>query len=357
MLQGLDASDPIPVDDPETGSAFALDEQEVESTERALSPVPSCSQPTSAQPKVLAAPPKARSRSRPISVPSMEDTNSTEEVDSDVPSRVELVTAVSTLSRPRPRAKSHSSFAKGIDDKVTPATPPPPRKRRKDATGGLVKKRPRVILSDVESEDEEMPVPPPPAQSTAKLQLQPKVSNGEKENEHRSIAAASQKSGHAEPRRPAAKKKRRAKEEKDEDGEVKTTAKKGSSSSLPGKSTATSQLKRDTNIDKSTTKVVELDPASLPLPLSEMQGMLIETLATSRASSMPPSSLYAAMMSSRPALKEYQSCEHEGPMERNEWVRVIEGVLQAGWASSGVFDKVESTVRVCFFHQLLDDVR
>ena len=96
-------------------------------------------------------------------------------------------------------------------------------------------------------------------------------------------------------------------------------------------------------------KPVELDLASLPLPLPEMQGMLIETLATSRASSMPPSSLYTALMASRPALKEYQSCAHEGAMERKEWIRVIEDVLEAGCASSGVFDKVESTVKVRSF--------
>ncbi|EPS93020.1 hypothetical protein FOMPIDRAFT_1136964 [Fomitopsis schrenkii] len=270
-----------------------------------------------------------------------------EEVDSDVPSHVEPVAVASTSSRPKPQLKSRSNAAKGADKpaKAKSTDPPqPPRKRRNHVTSGPVKKRRRVILSDDESEDEEMPAPPP-MRSTAKLQLQAKALSSEKENEHRSTGAESECSVHAEPRKPAAKKKRRVKEEEDEDAGVKTVTKKASSSSLARKSAFASELKRDAKTDKLAAKAVELDPASLPLPLSEMQGMLIETLATSRASSMPPSSLCTALMSSRPALKEYQSCEHEGPMERKEWIRVIEDVLETCSASSGVFEKVENTIR------------
>ena len=277
------------------------------------------------------------------------DAEQVDEADDDLPSRVEPTAKASTSSRPKPRVKSKSSSTKDADDHPAQrkSTKPslPPRKRQKDAEGGPIKKRRRIILSDVESEDEEPPAPPP-ARNTAKSQAQAKVLSSEKENEHRSTGSASERSAPAEPKKFAAKKKRKAREEKEEDDGLKTVTKKASTSSLAHKHVATSEPKREAKSDKLTAKPVELDLASLPLPLTEIQGMLIETLATSRASSMPPSSLYAALMASRPALKEYQSCAHEGAMERKEWIRVIEDVLEAGCAASGVFDKVESTVKV-----------
>ncbi|KII92510.1 hypothetical protein PLICRDRAFT_474294 [Plicaturopsis crispa FD-325 SS-3] len=76
------------------------------------------------------------------------------------------------------------------------------------------------------------------------------------------------------------------------------------------------------------------DSASTHPETPELLGLLIETFATSRASSLPASSLYKSLIQSRPALKAVRS--------RDKWLRVISGVLEDGRARSGVFDKVES---------------
>lgn len=79
----------------------------------------------------------------------------------------------------------------------------------------------------------------------------------------------------------------------------------------------------------------------LPLPRAEMEGMLIETLATSRASSLPASTLYSALIAARPALKDVSSTRGE-KLGKKEWICAIKAVLEAGRDDSGVFDKVES---------------
>ena len=66
-------------------------------------------------------------------------------------------------------------------------------------------------------------------------------------------------------------------------------------------------------------------------------GMVIETMATSRASSLPVSSIYRMVMNSQPSLKnERTECE---------WLRIFGRVLRDGEAGrgSGVFAKVESS--------------
>jgi len=66
-------------------------------------------------------------------------------------------------------------------------------------------------------------------------------------------------------------------------------------------------------------------------------GMVIETMATSRASSLPVSSIYKLVMNSQPSLKDERT---EG-----EWLGIFERVLRDGEAGrgSGVFAKVESS--------------
>ncbi|PFH47266.1 hypothetical protein AMATHDRAFT_68074 [Amanita thiersii Skay4041] len=70
---------------------------------------------------------------------------------------------------------------------------------------------------------------------------------------------------------------------------------------------------------------------------NEIRGMLIESMALSRASSLPVSSLYKAVTKTRPALVA-QRCEQE-------WMKVFRRVLESGVAGcgSGVFGKVESS--------------
>jgi len=78
------------------------------------------------------------------------------------------------------------------------------------------------------------------------------------------------------------------------------------------------------------------DPATVALN-AEICGMLIETMALSRASSLPLSSLYKMVMQTQPSLRSQRS--------EQEWLIVFARVLQEGEAGhgSGVFGKVESS--------------
>lgn len=66
-------------------------------------------------------------------------------------------------------------------------------------------------------------------------------------------------------------------------------------------------------------------------------GLVIETMATSRASSLPASSIFKLVMGSQPSLKSQRS--------EQDWLRIFERVLRDGAADrgSGVFGKVESS--------------
>ncbi|KAI8972180.1 hypothetical protein BD414DRAFT_448726 [Trametes punicea] len=124
------------------------------------------------------------------------------------------------------------------------------------------------------------------------------------------------------------------------------------------------------------TKGPDLPAYILPLPAGELEGMLIETLATTRASSLATTDLYGALMAARPALREMalpaavgatateqltEEKAKEKPegekkpkgggrgrgaktdadvISRRAWVPALEGVLEAGWRRSGVFGKV-----------------
>jgi len=74
---------------------------------------------------------------------------------------------------------------------------------------------------------------------------------------------------------------------------------------------------------------------------NEICGMLIETLAMSRASSLPASALYKALVQRRPTLKSERT--------DGEWVTVIEDVLEEAQSQCGVFD---SSGMVCFICRL-----
>ena len=83
---------------------------------------------------------------------------------------------------------------------------------------------------------------------------------------------------------------------------------------------------------------------------AEICGMLIETMALSRASSLPLSSLYKMVMQTQPSLKSQRS--------EQEWLIVFARVLQEGEAGhgSGVFGKVESSGKVCFLIYIPPDL-
>ena len=149
-------------------------------------------------------------------------------------------------------------------------------------------------------------------------------------------------------------------------------------------------------LDDSRRPAAELDGADLdlaydlPLPAAELEGMLVETLATARASSLATSALYSAVMAARPALREMALPVRKGrahaatttmttederdadgddgekgekgtkkkgrgrgadAASKRAWVPAIEGVLEAGWRRCGMFGKVvnQGTVSVISF--------
>ncbi|KAG6827964.1 hypothetical protein H0H92_009825 [Tricholoma furcatifolium] len=81
------------------------------------------------------------------------------------------------------------------------------------------------------------------------------------------------------------------------------------------------------------------DPSTQALD-DEIRGMLIESLALSRASCLPASALYKSALETRPAMGAERS--------EKEWMGIIERVLEEGEASTGgcgVFGKVESSFK------------
>lgn len=99
-------------------------------------------------------------------------------------------------------------------------------------------------------------------------------------------------------------------------------------------------LDRNVNSDRHTPPSSTQDPQTVALN-AQLCGMLIETMALSRASSLPLSSLYKMVMQTQPSLKLQRS--------EQEWLTVFARVLQEGEAGhgSGVFGKVESSGTVC----------
>ena len=75
------------------------------------------------------------------------------------------------------------------------------------------------------------------------------------------------------------------------------------------------------------------------IQFEELQGLLIEAFAVSRASSQSASALYRGMSQSRPSLKNDHSDK--------EWLQILESVLEAARSQSGIFGKVESSFKVC----------
>ena len=119
------------------------------------------------------------------------------------------------------------------------------------------------------------------------------------------------------------------------------------SSSFSDPLLSTSRPSSQSKPKSSSTVHAESRSAADDLETREIVGMLIETMATSRASSLAVSSLYKSVMQSRPSLKTQRS--------EKEWMAVFKRVLNifSGGGMGGVFGKVESSGKVCrisFFH-------
>ncbi|KAF9818089.1 hypothetical protein IEO21_02931 [Rhodonia placenta] len=212
------------------------------------------------------------------------------------------------------------------------------KRRQRDAAQAPARKRPRLILSDTESEAEDADVKPK-TKATASMEEGWKASHTKKET--KSVKR---------PSRPA---KAKADGSSDDEAENDAPASHLPTKTVPSKPVSSPPKKQKVAANgKACVRSPVRIPTNLPLPYEEMQGMLIETLATSRASSLPASSLYNGLIASRPALKESASLLGEGPMTKKEWTTAIEDILEAGCQSSGVFGKVESNLKVAADHEV-----
>ncbi|KAG6852497.1 hypothetical protein C0991_011482 [Blastosporella zonata] len=164
-------------------------------------------------------------------------------------------------------------------------------------------------------------------------------------------ASASASGSHVEKKKRTTKARKEAKRRLEEDEEENTHP--APKPKKPKKTDAdASSLKRSSRPDPSTSSISLSTSKSKPSPQAsssksqpispkdpvteEIFGMLIETMATSRASSMPASSLYKSALLTRPSLST------ERP--EAEWLTIIERVLHDGEVK-GVFGKVESSFK------------
>jgi hypothetical protein len=126
----------------------------------------------------------------------------------------------------------------------------------------------------------------------------------------------------------------------------KTKSNRRSSSTIY--SSSEDEAEDDTNPPNttSTPSSPPLDPETAALH-AQICGLLIETMAMSRASSLPVSSLFKLVMQDQPSLKTQRS--------EREWVGIFDTVLHAGEVGRGcgVFGKVESSGKVCVFFFVL----
>ncbi|CCM03876.1 uncharacterized protein FIBRA_06027 [Fibroporia radiculosa] len=215
-------------------------------------------------------------------------------------------------------------------------------KRRKEGSNERSKKRLKVVLSDSESEEEDV---------AAKAKVRAKAGEREKENKSSQGRLLGLTTAAKQAEKEMKRKAECTAEEEGENTVPSSSVKTSASSSAP------SRLNKQRSSQDSLKHVVAPTPSlsrsiDLPLPLTELQGMLIETLATSRASSLPASSLYNGIIASRPALKDSPSISTGGCMSKNEWIAVIEDVLETGCKASGVFDKVENNGKGSADHML-----
>ncbi|OJA15618.1 hypothetical protein AZE42_10322 [Rhizopogon vesiculosus] len=80
---------------------------------------------------------------------------------------------------------------------------------------------------------------------------------------------------------------------------------------------------------------IPTEPTLLDAEQVEFTGMLVEALATSRASSMDPFALHSALIQTHPHL--------DTKYDKKQWLKVIPAVLEAGRVRCGMFEKVHSS--------------
>jgi hypothetical protein len=128
----------------------------------------------------------------------------------------------------------------------------------------------------------------------------------------------------------------RAKKQKKKKSDNVSSGKRVRQASRPDASASTSKVPHSSDGPRSPkTKQPDADMSDLD---AEITGMLIECMATSRASSLSISSLFKSVMEYHPSLKAQRS--------EKEWATVFRRLLRNGATGSGVFGKVESSGKV-----------
>ncbi|KAF8893587.1 hypothetical protein BD779DRAFT_1060122 [Infundibulicybe gibba] len=200
------------------------------------------------------------------------------------------------------QAAKHASSHKPILNAVSPKeTSEDRRKRARTDTSGQVKKKPRTNDSSCLVASSSNPP------TTGKRRLEEDIVGGQKD--------------------------------KPDTAQPKTKKQKRSSQTAPRKKPSQPDTPKSSLPKSIHNQSSSVDPKTAALD-AEMCGMLIESMATSRASSLPISTLYRIVMQSRPSLKAERT--------EKEWFDVFERVLSSGQSSrggSGVFGKVESSFK------------
>ncbi|KAF7799928.1 hypothetical protein EIP86_011171 [Pleurotus ostreatoroseus] len=324
-------------------------------------PVASSSRPVTPVPIVKTSKAKSKSKSRPPS-PFAGATATAAAARAPSPSlavkREELLLSspLSSISSPSPREaeERHQESASSDEEDVLPRRPASKKRSRvREAEGGR-KKRARVEEREHQEVDdvEEAPVHTAKTKKAAshrgrktkaKSVVPDEDAEAEPDTVERSTSTARARSKparsatpHAHPHsqpHPQPKKRTRRKRQR-------------SLSSSP--ETHTRSARR-----------VDWD-AEAPLPVPELEGMIIETLATARATSLSAAAIYGALMAGRPALKtmprrvpepeHLRAAEDDtplgaeaAPLHKSDWLHLLTTVLTRGHASSGIFGKVDSS--------------
>ena len=229
---------------------------------------------------------------------------------------------MASTSTTAPDAKS-----KPVKEKRKKETERMVREKERGGEGPIKKKR------KVEAEEEEGDVMPSKSQKSKK-KMEMDAENVDSNSTHAGL-----------------KKKRTMKRDRDSHASTsaRTTKRADNSRHLPkvksirrsSSAIYSSEDEDDANPSTASTPDSPLDPETAALH-SQICGLLIETMAMSRASSLPVSSLFKLVTQDQPSLKTQRS--------EREWVEIFDRVLHAGEVGrgSGVFGKVESSGKVCF---------
>jgi hypothetical protein len=231
--------------------------------------------------------------------------------------------STSTTTAPDAKAKSAKEKQKKDAERVM-------REKERERGEGPIKKKRKV---DDEEEDGGDVIPSRGQKSKKSTEME--VENVDSNSMHAGLKKKSnlKRDGHATTSARTAK--------RADNNPRPSKTKSNRRSSSPIYSSSEDEAEDDTNPPNTTsTPSSPLNPETAALH-AQICGLLIETMAMSRASSLPVSSLFKLVMQDQPSLKTQRS--------EREWVGIFDTVLHAGEVGRGcgVFGKVESSGKVC----------